>query len=736
MIFNWLVKPKFLFLCKALACLCSLGLLVWASLLIIPPFCRLTSPNCPDTILDAIPIIVAFGFWAVELIVFLSGQPLLVVVFFSLSSISLAIGLVSGLNNNLARTLFYICLAWLSPVMLHFNLVWSGHKLKQIEKFILVTSYVLGLTWSIPFLILPIPHLNNLGIMGSLRSGIRLTLVLIFLLVIGFLIYALLTTSKASIRFQIRLIFIVTLLALMPLILLSLLPQLLGLNFIVSDITFPWLLLIPLAYCFTILREKLAWMEKFFSQYFGYFFSLILFTSIYLTTSQFLSIAIPDWSKYWASITAALGAVLFFLLTRTHQIFFNLVNWSLYGNNHYSLASLSEMTNSLASILSREEFHTLVVDRIVSIFHVERSALFLKSSQEEYRLVGVTGFEWAEFQSFSLPQRGKLATFLSQASSMIKEEEVRKKFTQADLLPEEWQALNLSGVNEWIPLLSQNEMHGFLLIGFIAGDEFLSDVDRHMWFVFSHQVGIAAKNMLLVESLQASQDEVTRIHQQLLFTREQERREIARDLHDNVIQELLGVSYQIAAVKQKVSHNSLNQADLELWLDLTRQRILSLNDQIRSMIHTLRPVGLKEFGLGVSLENYIRQIQQAKAYQAVPLIDLHYDPKIQFLPESIAICLFRVVLEALRNAIKHAHAAYIGIDLSITTQEVTLKIEDNGHGFALPTRLNDLAYSNHYGLIGMIEQVNLIDGQWNIKSTPNQGTQIEVRVPLKSTFFL
>jgi PAS domain S-box-containing protein len=221
-------------------------------------------------------------------------------------------------------------------------------------------------------------------------------------------------------------------------------------------------------------------------------------------------------------------------------------------------------------------------------------------------------------------------------------------------------------------------------------------------------------------------------HQQVLIGREQEQRRIARELHDNAVQQLIGISYRLVEIRQSV--NGLEQADpqrseaLTSALEATRWQLLTLVGQMRRLISELRPAGLEELGLTATLTNYVEQLQQERGF-GLPTITLQLADIS--LPAPHALCLFRVAQEALRNAVQHAQARHIWIVLRQEEHSILFQVNDDGCGFHLPPHLSDLMHTNHFGLVGMSERVAWVGGQFDIQTQAGSGTAISVRLPLQ-----
>jgi len=157
--------------------------------------------------------------------------------------------------------------------------------------------------------------------------------------------------------------------------------------------------------------------------------------------------------------------------------------------------------------------------------------------------------------------------------------------------------------------------------------------------------------------------------------------------------------------------------------------LLNVVTQLRGLIGELRPAGLEEFGLATALEGYVARLQR-EGGPDMPDIHLELPEHDMQLPKSVALCLFRVAQEALRNALKHANARHISLYLCSSMSEVMLRVSDDGCGFQVPVSLGQLAHADHFGLVGMAERVEWIGGELTIRSQPSAGTDVTVRVPL------
>jgi signal transduction histidine kinase len=217
------------------------------------------------------------------------------------------------------------------------------------------------------------------------------------------------------------------------------------------------------------------------------------------------------------------------------------------------------------------------------------------------------------------------------------------------------------------------------------------------------------------EKAQADAAELRRLLHQ---NRETERRHIASELHDGPLQELAGLSMELALL----AHTLTNEDTTAYVLGLrTRQERIA--QQLRAINQSLRPPVLVHFGLLVAIRTHTESL---RALPDHPQISTELAEEINPIPEEISIPLFRICEHALKNVLQHARAQTIYVRLQEKSQQLHLEIEDDGCGFALPTRWLEFARSGHLGLVTMMEYAEASGAQFEIHSQPGTGTLIRV----------
>jgi signal transduction histidine kinase len=221
-------------------------------------------------------------------------------------------------------------------------------------------------------------------------------------------------------------------------------------------------------------------------------------------------------------------------------------------------------------------------------------------------------------------------------------------------------------------------------------------------------------------SLRHSRERLRNLAAKLLHAQEEERRRIAREMHDDWAQRLAVLSIELAKVE---SYIGAPEQALPLLRE-AQEQLASLSADMHALSRQLHPSILDHLGLVEALRSecagFSRRERIAVFFSSEAVPDN--------LPEEIALCVYRVAQEALRNLAKHAAVTEARVTLSGTRGELLLAVEDRGLGFdPAQTRLQP-----GLGLSSMEERVRLIRAELSITSAPGHGTRVEVRVPLQS----
>lgn len=197
---------------------------------------------------------------------------------------------------------------------------------------------------------------------------------------------------------------------------------------------------------------------------------------------------------------------------------------------------------------------------------------------------------------------------------------------------------------------------------------------------------------------------------------QEERRRIARELHDSVSQQLFAAMMMISALNERADKFDEKE---QKQLKMIEHVLSQAQSEMRALLLHLRPISLESKSLKSGIEGLLVELQTKVQMK------IHWDIEDVKLPEGVEDHLFRIAQELLSNTLRHSHATTLEVYLRQLDSTVLFKIEDNGVGFN-----SEEILPGSYGINNMKERVQGLGGQVRIVSFPNQGTTIEIKIPL------
>ena len=220
-----------------------------------------------------------------------------------------------------------------------------------------------------------------------------------------------------------------------------------------------------------------------------------------------------------------------------------------------------------------------------------------------------------------------------------------------------------------------------------------------------------------IESLQNAHE----LGAQVIRSQEEERRRVARDIHDGPAQAIANIVFRAEGCERLIDTDT-ERAKSEL--KALREHIRNTLAEIRKIIFDLRPMALDDLGLAPTIRGVLDVFREEYGlFTEVAVIG-----KERRLESHVEIGIFRVVQEALNNIVKHAQASSAKVRIEFAAAGVTVLVEDDGKGFEMTE--GELP-SGHYGIMGMRERMQLLNGKLSIKSAPRRGTRVMISVPLE-----
>ncbi len=224
------------------------------------------------------------------------------------------------------------------------------------------------------------------------------------------------------------------------------------------------------------------------------------------------------------------------------------------------------------------------------------------------------------------------------------------------------------------------------------------------------------------QSLQESQQELRMLTGRLLVAQETERRRIARELHDDLSQGLALLAVELDLLSQTPAASDTSFAGQVQELSAL---VKHLSTSVHDLSHQLHPSKLEQLGLVAAVRSLCQELTLG---HGLPIEFTHRDVPTA-IPADTALCLYRIVQEALRNVLKHSGARHAGVELSGSADALGLAVVDDGTGFAP----GSVDAKGGLGLVSMRERLHLVRGTMTLDSRPTGGTRIEVRVPWAPT---
>jgi signal transduction histidine kinase len=215
-----------------------------------------------------------------------------------------------------------------------------------------------------------------------------------------------------------------------------------------------------------------------------------------------------------------------------------------------------------------------------------------------------------------------------------------------------------------------------------------------------------------------AEEALSMVSRRLIEAQEEERTRLARELHDDITQRLTLVLMGLDRLK----YGSAGVSGLGEEIGAASRQIGDLIQDLHALSHRLHSSKLDLLGLTRAAASLCAELSDAHGLT----IDFHAENVTERLPQELSLCLFRVLQEALQNAIKHSGSRQVHVSLRRGAREIELTIVDAGAGFdQRATRAHGL------GLTSMTERLKLVDGEMSINSKPGGGTTVRARVPFE-----
>lgn len=230
------------------------------------------------------------------------------------------------------------------------------------------------------------------------------------------------------------------------------------------------------------------------------------------------------------------------------------------------------------------------------------------------------------------------------------------------------------------------------------------------------ELGMAFNEM--VEQIRKYRAGVRQYVADITRSQEDERRRIARELHDDTVQSLIAIGQRIELIKDMLD----DPAEARNRLSELRAMVTGAIASVRQFSRDLRPLTLEDLGLVAAMQYLVNQLNQSEGIE----VELEVDGNPDGLLPDMEVAIYRILQEALNNVRRHAQATSVKVLACFTPEEVQLTVTDNGKGFVVPESITDFASAGSFGMMGLQERAQLFGGNIFVESQPYEGTIVRM----------
>jgi len=274
-----------------------------------------------------------------------------------------------------------------------------------------------------------------------------------------------------------------------------------------------------------------------------------------------------------------------------------------------------------------------------------------------------------------------------------------------------------------VPLQSDGRVIGTVWAASKQPDVRFTEQEQDWLVAVGAQLALAIENARLYEELQQREMERSRLLAHVINAQEEERKRVARELHDDINQALTLLTLDVDRLSDTLADNP---QEMRAALRRLKMDVGHIINDVQRIILDLRPGPLDDLGLVPALKWYASSRLEAAGIK----LHLEVTGPQECLSDDQEIALFRVVQEALNNIVQHAQAENVHLTIHFLSSKVVVRIEDDGIGFNVNESFGRVGERRGLGLLGMKERLSLIGGQLEVRSALHKGTQLRLYIPL------
>jgi len=390
---------------------------------------------------------------------------------------------------------------------------------------------------------------------------------------------------------------------------------------------------------------------------------------------------------------------------------------------HHHLDALSRISCAVSGLWNLDAILNTAMDIVLQIFAGSVGGILLFDEQIQklyYKVHRGLSAKYAE--EMCLTMNEGIAGKVAQTGEPILLEDISKDPDAArpDLISTE----GLKGFVS-VPLKAKDKIMGVMNIASYLPGQFSPD-DMYLLNSIGYQLGIAIEQANLYKTIDDARERYQILLRQALTIQEQERKRIARELHDETGQELTALALNLQAISEMIEMSSHADAEIKAILKKTHSLAVHTGTELTKLIRELRPTLLDTLGLPAA----IHQLAETTLSSQGVNVSTEFEGMDQRLPAEIELALFRITQEAISNIVRHSEAKNASIRVECNANKCVLHVADDGKGFDVSKITNIDESGRGAGLFGMEERVTIAGGECAIDSQPGQGTKVIATVPI------
>ena len=390
---------------------------------------------------------------------------------------------------------------------------------------------------------------------------------------------------------------------------------------------------------------------------------------------------------------------------------------------HHQLLALSHISGAVSGLWDLDAILRIALDNVLEIINGDIGGILLLDEETKtlrYRMQRGLSAKYAD--EIRMRMGEGIGGRVAQTGEPMLLEDISQD--PRAIYPDLISAEGLKGFIS-IPLKAKDKVVGVMNLASHVAGRFGTD-DISLLSSISDYLGTAIEQARLYARLASAGERYQTLLQHALSTQEEERKRIARELHDETSQALTSLTLNLQAIIQMAEMKGVRDTELMEKLKTTHSYAIHAGNEVVKLMKELRPTLLDELGLPAAIHRYAKDTLKAQGIE----VSAEFIGTEERLPPEVEVTLFRVAQGVIGNILEHSMAKNASIKLSCSASECLLRIEDDGKGFNVSKITRVDPSGRGAGVFTMKERVKLVGGVCHIESRPGKGTRVVVKVPL------